>query len=75
MICMTYVCEQAFSSMKNIKSSSRNRLLDSNLKKLMIAATTQYTPNFTSFAGNEQFHTRNIIGLDSVQTEFPVIVL
>ena len=54
MISTTYVCEQAFSSMKNIKSSNRNRLLDSNLNNLMIAATTQYTPNFTSSAGNEQ---------------------
>ena len=54
MISTTYVCEQVFSSMKNIKSSNRNRLLDSNLNNLMIAATTQYTPNFTSSAGNEQ---------------------
>ena len=54
MISTTYVCEQAFSSMKNIKNSNRNRLLDSNVNNLMIAATTQYTPNFTSSAGNEQ---------------------
>ena len=42
-ISTTYVCEQAFSSMKNIKSSNRDRLLDSNLNNLMIGNNTIYT--------------------------------
>ena len=58
MFSSTYLCEQSFSAMKPIKSVSKNRLLDSNVRKLlMIVATTDFLPNFeTNTACNFKNH-------------------
>ena len=46
MFSSTYLYEQSFSAMKRIKSVSRNCLLDTNVRNLFIAATTDFLPNF-----------------------------
>ena len=56
MFSTTYMCEQPFSVMKQIKSASRNRFLNPSLKNLLVATTTNFLPDFLA---NEckQFHT------------------
>ena len=45
----TYMCEQSFSAMRRIKSAGRNRLLDvTTLKNLLVAATTNFLPDFAA---------------------------
>ena len=46
----TYTCEQAFSSMKIIKSKTRSRLTDSNLKNSLLLSLTNLTPNIERLA-------------------------
>lgn len=50
----TYRCEQAFSSMKLIKSKTRSRLTDSNLKNCLLLSVTNLTPNIEKLAKAKQ---------------------
>ncbi|KAG7176726.1 General transcription factor II-I repeat domain-containing protein 2-like 2, partial [Homarus americanus] len=50
----TYRCEQAFSSMKLIKSKTRSRLTDSNLKNSLLLSVTNLTPNIERLAKSKQ---------------------
>ena len=43
----TYICEQLFSYMKNIKSDKRNRLTDINLTSLLRIGTTHFNTRFS----------------------------
>lgn len=50
----TYRCEQAFSSMKLIKSKTRSRLTDSNLKNTLLLSVTNLTPRIEKLAKSKQ---------------------
>ena len=50
----TYRCEQAFSSMKLIKSKTRSRLTDSNLKNCLLLSVTNLAPNIEKLAKSKQ---------------------
>ncbi len=50
----TYRCEHAFSSMKMIKSKTRSRLTDSNLKNFLLLSVNNLTPNINSLAKSKQ---------------------
>lgn len=53
----TYICEQAFSSLKMNKSKNRSLLTDSNLHDVMRISTSKFTPSFKQIVKNcEQLH-------------------
>ena len=53
----TYVCEQTFSKMKNVKSKHQMRLTDEHLKAVLLVQCTNTKPNIEDTVKNkEQFH-------------------
>ena len=53
----TYVCEQTFSKMKNVKSERRTRLTDEHLKAILLVQCSHTKPNIEDIIKNkEQFH-------------------
>ena len=53
----TYVCEQTFSKMKNVKSEYRTRLTDEHLKAILLVQCSHTKPNIEDTMKNkEQFH-------------------
>ena len=44
----TYICEQVFSRMKNIKCKSRTRITDDNLQSSLRVASSSISPNIDS---------------------------
>ena len=50
----TYRCEQAFSAMKLVKSKTRSRLTDSNLKNTMLLKVTELIPNIAKLTKSKQ---------------------
>ena len=50
----TYRCDQAFSSIKLIKSKTRSRITDSNLKNYLLLSVTNLTPNIKKLAKSKQ---------------------
>ena len=44
----TYICEQVFSRMKNIKCKSRTRITDDNLESSLRVASSAISPNIES---------------------------
>ena len=56
----TYVCEQAFSSLKISKSKNKSLLTDINLHDVMRISTSKLAPNFKKIVKNcEQLHKSN----------------
>ena len=53
----TYVCEQTFSKMKNVKSEHRTRLTDEHLKAILLVQCSNTKTNIEDIMKNkEQFH-------------------
>ena len=53
----TYVCEQTFSKMKNVKSERRTRLTDEHLKTILLVQCSNTIPNIEDIMKNkDQFH-------------------
>ena len=53
----TYVCEQTFSKMKNVKSEHRTRLTDEHLKAILLVQCSNTKPNIEDIMRNkEQIH-------------------
>ena len=53
----TYVCEQTFSKMKNVKSEDRTRLTDEHLEAILLIQCSNTKPNIEDIMKNkEQFH-------------------
>ena len=53
----TYVCEQTFSKVKNVKSENRRRLTDEHLKTILLVQCSHTKPNIKDIMKNkEQFH-------------------
>lgn len=50
----TYVCEQLFSRMKNVKSKTRSRVTDAHLEGSLRVATTKIKPNIDTLVKNKQ---------------------
>ncbi|XP_041447439.1 general transcription factor II-I repeat domain-containing protein 2-like [Xenopus laevis] len=53
----TYVCEQTFSRMKNLKSPTRSRLTDAHLHHLLRLAVTNMEPDIDYLISQKQAHT------------------
>ncbi|KAK4881591.1 hypothetical protein RN001_004910 [Aquatica leii] len=49
----TYICEAAFSLMKNAKSKTRSRITDENLGAILRIATSDLNPNFEEIMNHE----------------------
>ena len=57
MLGTTYVYEQTFSKMENVKSEHRTRLTDKHLKAIFLAQCSNTKPNIEDIMKNkEQFH-------------------
>ncbi|XP_069476356.1 general transcription factor II-I repeat domain-containing protein 2-like [Ambystoma mexicanum] len=52
----TYVCEQTFSRMKHLKSPTRSRLTDENLRHLLRLAVTNMEPDIDHLVSQKQAH-------------------
>ncbi|XP_069482603.1 general transcription factor II-I repeat domain-containing protein 2-like [Ambystoma mexicanum] len=52
----TYVCEQTFSRMKHLKSSTRSRLKDEHLHHLLRLAVTNMEPDIDHLVSQKQAH-------------------
>ena len=53
----TYVCEQTFSKMKNVKSENRTRFTDEHLKAILLVQCSNTKPNIEDIMKNkEQFY-------------------
>lgn len=50
----TYRCEQTFSAMKLVKSKTRSRLTDANLKNTLLLSVTHINPNIEKLAKSKQ---------------------
>lgn len=53
----TYVCEQTFSRMKNLKSPTRSRITDAHLHHLLRLAVTNMEPDIDYLISQKQAHT------------------
>ena len=49
----TYICEQVFPRMKNIKCKSRTRITDNNLECFLGIASSSITPNIESLVSTK----------------------
>ena len=53
----TYVCEQTFLKMKNVKSEHRTQLTDEHLKAILLVQCSNTKPNLEDIMKNkEQFY-------------------
>ena len=50
----TYICEQVFSRMKNIKCKSRTRITDNNLESSLRVASSSISPDIQSLVTAKQ---------------------
>ena len=53
----TYICEQTFSKMKNVKCPLRSRMTDGNLHDMLRMSTTKMDPRLELIINDKQFHT------------------
>ena len=50
----TFICEHTFSRMKQTKTGARARLTDENLHSLLRLQVSDFTPNITDLAAEQQ---------------------